>query len=61
MRDPEHVPVEGKFPNQWTWWDDPDIIKQGQVVFEGKDPVKLPVPLEIVLSVHNPRVKELAS
>ena len=38
MRDPEHVPVEGKFPNQWTWWDDPEIVKAGQQVFEGKEP-----------------------
>ena len=20
MRDPTHIPVEGKFPDQWTWW-----------------------------------------
>lgn len=38
MRDPTHMPVEGKFPNQWTWWDDADIIAQGQIVFEGKEP-----------------------
>ncbi len=38
MRDPTHMPVEGKFPNQWTWWDDPEIIKQGQTVFEGTEP-----------------------
>jgi mono/diheme cytochrome c family protein len=38
MRDPTHMPVEGKFPNQWTWWDDPKIIAEGQIVFEGKEP-----------------------
>jgi len=38
MRDPTHMPVEGKFPDQWTWWDDPDILKEGQVVYEGKEP-----------------------
>lgn len=38
MRDPTQMPVEGKFPDQWTWWDDADIIAQGQVVFEGKEP-----------------------
>jgi len=38
MRDPTHMPVEGKFPNQWTWWDDPEIIKEGQTVFEGTNP-----------------------
>ena len=38
LRDPTHMPVEGKFPNQWTWWDDPQILKEGQVVFEGKEP-----------------------
>jgi len=38
LRDPTHMPVEGKFPNQWTWWDDPDIIAEGKVVFEGKEP-----------------------
>ncbi len=38
LRDPMHIPVEGKFPNQWTWWDDPNIIAQGKVVFEGKEP-----------------------
>ena len=39
LRDPTHMPVEGKFPNQWTWWDDPKIVAEGQVVFEGKEPV----------------------
>ena len=39
MRDPTHMPVEGKFPNQWTWWDDPKIIAEGKVVFEGAEPV----------------------
>ena len=38
LRDPTHMPVEGKFPNQWTWWDDKDIIAEGQVVFEGLHP-----------------------
>jgi len=38
MRDPTHMPVEGKFPNQWTWWDDPEIVKEGQTVFEGTNP-----------------------
>jgi mono/diheme cytochrome c family protein len=37
MRDPTHMPVEGKFPNQWTWWDDKDIVAEGKVVFEGKE------------------------
>ena len=37
MRDPTHMPVEGKFPDQWTWWDDKDIVAQGKVVFEGKE------------------------
>ncbi len=38
LRDPTHIPVEGKFPNQWTWWDDPNVIAEGKVVFEGKEP-----------------------
>lgn len=38
LRDPTHMPVEGKFPNQWTWWDDPKIIEEGKLVFEGKEP-----------------------
>jgi mono/diheme cytochrome c family protein len=38
LRDPTHIPVEGKFPNQWTWWDDPKIVAEGKVVFEGKEP-----------------------
>jgi mono/diheme cytochrome c family protein len=38
MRDPTNMPVEGKFPDQWTWWDDADIIAEGQIVFEGKEP-----------------------
>ena len=38
LRDPTHMPVEGKFPNQWTWWDDPKIIGEGKVVFEGLEP-----------------------
>lgn len=37
LRDPTHMPVEGKFPNQWTWWDDPKILAEGKVVFEGKE------------------------
>ena len=39
LRDPTHMPVEGKFPNQWTWWDDPQIVAEGKIVFEGKEPV----------------------
>jgi mono/diheme cytochrome c family protein len=39
MRDPTHMPVEGKFPNQWTWWDDKQILEEGKIVFEGKEPV----------------------
>ncbi len=38
LRDPTHMPVEGKFGEQWTWWDDPKIIAEGQVVFEGAEP-----------------------
>jgi len=38
LRDPTHMPVEGKFPNQWTWWDDPKIIEEGKKVFEGAEP-----------------------
>jgi len=38
MRDPTHMPVEGKFGNQWTWWDDPQIIAEGKLVFEGGEP-----------------------
>ena len=38
MRNPTAMPVEGKFPNQWTWWDDPKILKEGKVVFEGMEP-----------------------
>jgi mono/diheme cytochrome c family protein len=38
LRDPTHMPVEGKFPNQWTWWDDPKIVAEGKIVFEGKEP-----------------------
>jgi mono/diheme cytochrome c family protein len=38
MRDPTHMPVEGKFPDQWTWWDDAQIVAEGQVVFEGAEP-----------------------
>lgn len=43
LRDPEHMPVEGKFGNQWTWWDDPKIIAEGKKVFEGLE--DLPIPL----------------
>ncbi len=35
LRDPTHMPVEGKFGSQWTWWDDPKIIAEGKVIFEG--------------------------
>jgi mono/diheme cytochrome c family protein len=38
LRDPTHMPVEGKFPDQWTWWDDKRIIEEGKLVFEGKEP-----------------------
>lgn len=38
LRDPTHMPVEGKFPNQWTWWDDKDAIAEGKLVFEGTHP-----------------------
>ena len=38
MRDPTHMPVEGKFGSQWTWWDDKDIVAEGQQVFEGLHP-----------------------
>ena len=38
LRDPTHMPVEGKFPNQWTWWDDKDAIAEGKLVFEGVHP-----------------------
>ena len=38
LRNPTVMPVEGKFPNQWTWWDDPKIIEEGKVVFEGLEP-----------------------
>jgi mono/diheme cytochrome c family protein len=38
LRDPTHMPVEGKFPNQWTWWDDKDVLAEGQQVFEGTHP-----------------------
>ena len=38
LRDPTHMPVEGKFPEQWTWWDDPKIVAEGKQVFEGLEP-----------------------
>ncbi|MFQ5481822.1 MAG: cytochrome c [Nitrospinaceae bacterium] len=38
LRDPTHIPVEGKFGHQWTWWDDPKIIAEGKIVYEGKEP-----------------------
>ncbi|MFQ5450348.1 MAG: c-type cytochrome [Nitrospinaceae bacterium] len=38
LRDPTHIPVEGKLGKQWTWWDDPKIVSEGQVVFEGREP-----------------------
>ena len=38
LRNPTVMPVEGKFPNQWTWWDDPKILEEGKVVFEGLEP-----------------------
>ena len=38
LRDPTHMPVEGKFGAQWTWWDDPEVIAEGQQVFEGTHP-----------------------
>lgn len=39
LRDPTHMPVEGKFGNQWTWWDDPDVIAHGKEVFEGTESI----------------------
>ena len=38
LRDPTHVPVEGKLGQQWTWWDDKKIIEEGKLVYEGKEP-----------------------
>jgi mono/diheme cytochrome c family protein len=38
LRDPTHMPVEGKFGAQWTWWDDKDVLAEGQQVFEGVHP-----------------------
>ena len=39
MRDPTHIcRSKGNFPNQWTWWDDKQIVEEGKVVFEGKEP-----------------------
>ncbi|MGV7222523.1 MAG: c-type cytochrome, partial [Nitrospinales bacterium] len=38
LRDPTNIPVEGKLGDQWTWWDDRQILKEGQLVFEGKEP-----------------------
>lgn len=38
MRDPTHMPVEGKFGAQWTWWDDKEVLAEGQQVFEGVHP-----------------------
>lgn len=38
LRDPTHMPVEGKLGSQWTWWDDPAILAEGQKVFEGTLP-----------------------
>jgi mono/diheme cytochrome c family protein len=38
LRDPTNIPVEGKLGNQWTWWDDPKIIAEGKVIFEGAEP-----------------------
>ncbi len=38
MRDPTNIPVEGKYPDQWTWWDDETILKEGEVVFNGLEP-----------------------
>ncbi|MEE2987390.1 MAG: c-type cytochrome [Nitrospinota bacterium] len=38
LRDPTHMPVEGKLGSQWSWWDDPKIIAEGKVVFEGAEP-----------------------
>ena len=35
LRDPTHIPVEGKLGNQWTWWDDPQIVAEGKMVYEG--------------------------
>ncbi|MBT5029065.1 MAG: cytochrome c [Nitrospinaceae bacterium] len=38
MRDPTHMPVEGKYGDQWTWWDDKEVLAEGQQVFEGVHP-----------------------
>ncbi|MGP0564916.1 MULTISPECIES: c-type cytochrome [unclassified Nitrospina] len=38
MRDPTNIPVEGKLGEQWTWYDDPKIIEEGKLVYEGKEP-----------------------
>jgi len=38
LRNPTVMPVEGKFPNQWTWWDDPKVLAEGKVIFEGLEP-----------------------
>ncbi len=38
LRDPTHMPVEGKFGDQWTWWDDKDVLAEGQQVYEGVHP-----------------------
>jgi len=38
LRDPEHVPVEGKLGEQWTWWDDSQIVEEGKEIFEGRGP-----------------------
>jgi len=36
MRDPEHAPIEGKLGDQWSWFDDKDIIAEGQKIFNGE-------------------------
>ena len=38
LRDPTHIPVEGKLGSQWTWWDDPQIVFEGKKVYEGLEP-----------------------
>jgi mono/diheme cytochrome c family protein len=38
LRDPTHIPVEGKLGNQWTWWDDAQVIAEGKLVYEGLEP-----------------------
>jgi mono/diheme cytochrome c family protein len=36
LRDPEHAPIEGKLGEQWSWFDDKDIIAEGEKIFNGE-------------------------